>query len=149
MDWSRDSKYLRAVDQAYAKIYYNVEECQQVPDGQTSLADNTMWATITTKLGWDVMGIFPPGADGTDINAIDVDENRKHVVAGDDFSTVCIYKYPVLKNSQQCRRLTGHSEHVPRVRFWNKDEENQYIVSAGGNDRTYIQWKEVPLKDEA
>lgn len=26
MDWSRDSKYLRAVDQAYAKIYYNVEE---------------------------------------------------------------------------------------------------------------------------
>ena len=33
MDWSRDSKFLRAVDQAYAKIFYNVEECQQVPDG--------------------------------------------------------------------------------------------------------------------
>jgi WD40 repeat protein len=27
MDWSRDSKYLRAVDQAYAKQFYNVEEC--------------------------------------------------------------------------------------------------------------------------
>jgi len=25
MDWSKDSKYLRAVDQAYAKIYYDVE----------------------------------------------------------------------------------------------------------------------------
>lgn len=33
MDWSRDSKYLRAVDQAYAKIFYNVEESIQVPDG--------------------------------------------------------------------------------------------------------------------
>lgn len=28
MDWSRDSKFLRAVDQAYAKIFYNVEESQ-------------------------------------------------------------------------------------------------------------------------
>ena len=25
MDWSRDSKFLRAVDQAYAKIFYDVE----------------------------------------------------------------------------------------------------------------------------
>jgi len=28
MDWSRDSKYLRAVDQAYAKIFYDVEASQ-------------------------------------------------------------------------------------------------------------------------
>ncbi len=27
MDWSRDSKYLRAVDQAYAKQFYDVEKC--------------------------------------------------------------------------------------------------------------------------
>jgi len=28
MDWTRDSKHLRAVDQAYAKIFYNVETQQ-------------------------------------------------------------------------------------------------------------------------
>jgi len=33
MDWTVDSKFLRAVDQAYAKIFYNVEESQQVTDG--------------------------------------------------------------------------------------------------------------------
>lgn len=46
MDWSRDSKFLRAVDQAYAKIYYNVEECQQVTDGQNSLSDPALWHTV-------------------------------------------------------------------------------------------------------
>lgn len=39
--------------------------------------------------------------------------------------------------------MTGHSEHVPRVRFYNGDEECNYFISAGGNDRTFIQWKEV------
>jgi len=43
MDWSRDSKFLRAVDQAYAKIFYNVEESVQVPDGMTTLVDPALW----------------------------------------------------------------------------------------------------------
>lgn len=43
MDWSRDSKFLRAVDQAYAKIFYNVEESVQVPDGMTTLIDPALW----------------------------------------------------------------------------------------------------------
>ena len=149
LDWSRDSKFLRCVDQAYAKIFYNVEESCQVPDGMTTLTDPAIWATSTCKLGWEVAGVFPQGADGTDINAVDADAARKHIVAGDDFGSICVYKYPVLKNSQPCRRMTGHSEHVPRARFWNNDNEvDQYIISAGGNDRTYIQWKEVPLKDK-
>ena len=42
--------------------------------------------------------------------------------------------------------MTGHSEHVPRARFYNETAGN-YVISCGGNDRTYIQWKEVPLKD--
>ena len=70
MDWSRDNKFLRAVDQAYAKIFYDVETSQQVPDGQTTLTDPAIWQTSTCKLGWEVKGVFPEGADGTDINAI-------------------------------------------------------------------------------
>lgn len=45
MDWSVDSKYLRAVDQAYAKIFYDVEACQQVNDGQSTLIDTALWHT--------------------------------------------------------------------------------------------------------
>ena len=40
--------------------------------------------------------------------------------------------------------MTGHSEHVPRVRFYNSDDVDRFMISAGGMDRTYIQWKEVP-----
>jgi microtubule-associated protein-like 6 len=66
------------------------------------------------------------------------------VVAGDDFATICVYRFPVLQNDQQCRRYTGHSEHVVRSRFYEKSPNESYIISAGGNDRTYIQWKKVP-----
>lgn len=121
MDWSRDSKFLRAVDQAYAKIFYNVEESCQVPDGMTTLVDPAIWQTSTCKLGWEVAGVFPQGCDGTDINAVDASVDRRHLVAGDDFGSIAVYKFPVINNRQPCRRMTGHSEHVPRVRFWNKD----------------------------
>jgi len=94
------------------------------------------------------MGVFPPGADGTDVNAVDANADRKYVVSGDDFGSVNVYRFPVLRNTQPGRRMTGHSEHVPRVRFYNSDNMENYIISAGGMDRTYIQWKEVPFKDQ-
>ena len=97
MDWSRDSKYLRAVDQAYAKQFFNVEDCSAQPDGQTSLVDATMWQTATCKLGWEVMGVYPKGADGTDINSVDCNNDRTLVVAGDDFGTICVFRFPVLQ----------------------------------------------------
>ena len=33
MDWSKDSKYLRAIDQAYAKLFYDVEKKEIVTEG--------------------------------------------------------------------------------------------------------------------
>lgn len=119
MDWSKDSKYLRAIDQAYAKLFYDVTAKEQVTEGQNTLTDINMWANATCKLGWEVMGVFPQGADGTDVNAVDITPDKKTIAVGDDFGSVCIYKCPVLKNTQACRRMTGHSEHVPRVRFYN------------------------------
>jgi len=92
------------------------------------------------------MGVYPQGADGSDINTVDASGDRKLVAAGDDFGSVRVFRYPVLKTSHQCRRMTGHSEHVPRVRFYNSGDE-QYLISGGGNDRTYIQWKAVPKKE--
>lgn len=148
LDWSKDSKYIRAIDQAYAKIYYDVEKKEQVTEGQTTLTDLKLWTTATCKLGWEVAGVFPQGADGTDVNAVDCDKERKLVASGDDFGSVNVYKLPILKNTQNCRRLTGHSEHVPRVRFYKDEKDQQFLISAGGNDRAYIQWKEVPAPEE-
>lgn len=33
LDWTRDSRYMRAVDQAYAKIFYDVENTCSLNDG--------------------------------------------------------------------------------------------------------------------
>jgi len=107
-----------------------------------------MWASVTCKLGWEVAGVFPIGADGTDVNHVNANENRSMLVTGDDFGSINVYRFPVLKNSQHCRRYTGHSEHVPRVRFYEKDELENYIISAGGNDRSYIQWRQVDIEPE-
>jgi len=55
-----------------------------------------------------------------------------------------------MKMSQECRRIGGHSEHVVRVSFFEdpKNPENNRIISAGGNDRTYIQWKSQEVIEE-
>jgi hypothetical protein len=44
--------------------------------------------------------------------------------------------------------MTGHAEHIPKVRWYNNDDEHAYIISAGGMDRSYIQWKQVPAPKE-
>ena len=41
---------------------------------------NVCWDTFTCTLGWPVQGIWPPGSDGTDINAVDL--LPKYVVKG-------------------------------------------------------------------
>ena len=117
IDWTRDSRFLRAIDQAYQKQYYDVVEQALVKDGATTLTDPAIWETHTCKLGWDVQGVFPPGADGTDVNNVDVNANRSLVAVGDDFGSLCVYRYPCMKQSQDCRRIGGHSEHVVRVKF--------------------------------
>lgn len=148
MDWTRDSRYLRAVDQAYAKQVYDVQECEQVKDGQTTMVDPMLWATQTCKLGWDVNGVYRQGMDGTDINSVDASSDRQLLAASDDSGTLTVFRYPAVSNFHECVRLTGHSEHLPRVRFYEGDPKQRYIITSGGNDRTYIQWKEVPRKNE-
>ena len=143
MDWSRDSKYIRAIDQAYMKVFYNIEERAQIQDQASELLDTMLWATSTCKLGWEAMGVYPKqDADGSDINAVDADEKRELMVAGDDFNSIRIFNYPVINSNHQCIRLLGHSEHVAKVRFVNGGSERR-IISCGGNDKTIIQWKEV------
>lgn len=68
-------------------------------EGQTTLTALNLWTTATCKLGWEVAGVFPSGADGTDINATDANADRSLIAAGDDFGSVCVYKAPILKNT--------------------------------------------------
>lgn len=88
--------------------------------------------------------------DGSDINAIDIDRSRTFIVAGDDCGTVAIYTFPARKRTYPCIRLGGHSQHVSKVRIYHayENEEAQRIISAGGYDRCYIQWKPGKLIED-
>ena len=99
MDWTKDSKYLRAIDQAYGKHFYNIPDKALEEDGADILTHPSLWETSTCKLGWEVMGVFPLGADGTDVNSVDCNENRTLVAVSDDNGCLCLYKYPCIKNT--------------------------------------------------
>jgi len=96
------------------------------------------------------MGVYPLGADGTDVNAVDANENRSLVAVADDSAALCVYKFPCTKNTNDCRRVCGHSERVTRVRFYEHetDRENECIITAGGMDRACIQWKPVAAEPD-
>ena len=97
LDWSRDSRYVRAIDQAYGKQYHDVVDGSVLKEGAEVLTDPALWESISCKLGWDTSGCFPPGADGTDINNVAANANRTILAAADDFGSVCFYKYPCMK----------------------------------------------------
>ena len=90
---------------------------------------DTVWATSTVKLGWDVIGIHPVGEDGTHINGVSVTQDHTLLASADDFGLVNIYNYPVINHKHQCRSYSGHSEHVLRALF-SKDGDK--LFSIGG-----------------
>lgn len=69
-DWSLDSMSIHTNDLSYEVLYYNAETGLQEKGGASGLRDE-FWATWTLPLGWPAIGIWPPYADGSDINSCD------------------------------------------------------------------------------
>lgn len=99
LDWSKDSKFIRSVCEAYELLFFKIPECVQDPSGATNTKD-VEWATQKTKLGWDVDGIFPPYVDGTHINGVDRSEDGKLIITGDDYGLINIFRNPVGKGNK-------------------------------------------------
>lgn len=109
------------------------------------------WASWTCNLGWPVQGIYPKCTDGTFIHSVDrshtninnqtykEDEKCPYLLAGgNNNGKVCIYSYPsTIKNSKFVEGK-GHSSHITNVR-WTEDD--QYIISVGGEDQCVMYWK--------
>lgn len=139
LDWSLDSESIHTNDKSYEILYYTVENGQQVQGGASGYRDE-MWATWTLPLGWPVQGIWPPGADGSDINAV-CRSNQPHpdgyhlVASADDFSKVKVFRYPSVDESKAVEGR-GHSSHVTQVKF---SKDDAYLFSLGGNDTSVFQ----------
>ena len=86
-----------------------------------------------------VQGIFPSATDGTHINGVDRSKAKDLITTSDDWGLVNLYRNPCLKGNKG-KSYVGHSEHVVRARF---DEKDEYVYSVGGYDQTLIKWKVV------
>lgn len=67
--------------------------CRQIP--QSSSLRDVEWETQTCVLSFTTVGIWPEGADGTDVNACESSHSQSLLATGDDFGKVKLYSYPV------------------------------------------------------
>jgi echinoderm microtubule-associated protein-like 1/2 len=69
--------------------------CRQIPNG-SSLRD-VEWASQNCTLSFETIGIWPEGADGTDINVASRSKDKLLLATGDDFGKVKLFSYPASK----------------------------------------------------
>lgn len=68
LDFSMDSAHLMSNCTSYEILFFDATSGKQETGGASQHKDEP-WDSWTCTLGWPVQGIFPPCADGSDINA--------------------------------------------------------------------------------
>jgi WD40 repeat protein len=71
------------------------------------------------------------------VNAVERSHAKNILTTGDEWGFVNLYRNPAMVGGK-CLSYRGHSSHVVRVVF---DEKDQYIYSVGGYDKTLMMWK--------
>ncbi|XP_067939247.1 echinoderm microtubule-associated protein-like 2 isoform X2 [Watersipora subatra] len=138
IDWSTDSGFIRSNSGDYELLYWEASSGKQFTDGEK--IRDLEFDTQNCVLSLNTVGIWPSGADGTDINGCGVSRDRKLVASADDFGKVKLYGYPSRTPTANAHVYGGHSSHVTSVAFTSS---GQHLVSAGGKDSTLLQWNIV------
>jgi len=137
LDWSIDNRFIMTNSTDYEILFWSIQSGARI--NPQSVRD-VQWSTWTCVLGWGVQGIWPEGSDGTDINALQLSNDAKVIVTGDDFGTVKLFEWPSVQTRSPHHEYTGHSSHVTNVRFTFDDSR---VITLGGNDTGIFQWKYV------
>jgi WD40 repeat protein len=66
LDFSSQGDRLQTTSGDYELLFWDAADGQQILSA-TEMKD-VQWATCTCTLGWGVQGIWPAGADGTDVS---------------------------------------------------------------------------------
>nr|XP_050856764.1 echinoderm microtubule-associated protein-like 2 isoform X8 [Vespula vulgaris] len=135
LDWSVDGQYLRSNSGDYELLFWNPGICRQI--SQSSIFRDVDWATHTCIISFETIGIWPEGADGTDINNCSRSGDGKLLATGDDFGKVKLFSHPACQPKSLYHSYGGHSSHVTNVSFLQDDTR---LVSTGGNDTSVLQW---------
>lgn len=135
LDWSTDSQYLQSNSGDYELLFWNAGLCRQIP--HSSQLRDVEWASNSCVLTFNTLGIWPEGADGTDVNHCERSHDGRLMATADDFGKVKLYSYPVIQPRSLCHTYGGHSSHVTNVSFLQDDSR---LVSTGGHDTSVMQW---------
>jgi WD40 repeat protein len=133
VDWTSDGTSIVVNSQSYDLQFFDVDGDCPIRASSTKTWKYHTW---TNKLGWASQGALQ-GVDMTDLNDVCRSREGNVLAIGEDSSLVKLFKYPCLE-AASAKQYKAHSSHVVRVRFTIGDN---YLISAGGNDKTVIVWK--------
>lgn len=143
LDWAQDGKYLQVCTGAYERLVFEVPSGKRVT--ATSDLSKITWASWTSVLGNEVLGVWPKHADKADVNTAHLSHSGVAVATGDDFGCVKLFDhFPIPEKFAPCKKYFGHSAHVTCVRFSHDDH---YLLSAGGDDSWYVRICSHPHTD--
>jgi len=141
IDFSADSRMLASNCGASEILYWDVPNKTQLrarAEMPQDPNDPRTWGRMTCVLGFPVMGIWPDFSDGTDVNALHVNQEGDICVTADDFGEVKLFNFPCVTEDAAFRAYRGHSSFVNNVAFVNGDS---HVISCGSADLTVMQWK--------
>jgi lipoxygenase homology domain-containing protein 1 len=141
IDFSTDSRMLMSNCGASEILIWDVPNKKQLrakAEMPHDPNDSATWGRMTCVLGFPVMGIWPDFSDGTDVNALHVNEARDICVTADDFGEVKLFNFPCVTEDAAFRAYRGHSSFVNNVAFVKGDS---HVISCGSADLTVMQWK--------
>nr|XP_046163640.1 echinoderm microtubule-associated protein-like 5 isoform X2 [Oncorhynchus gorbuscha] len=136
MDFSADSCYVQISTGAYKRLVYEVPSGKHVTE--QSVIDRITWATWTSVLGDEVVGIWSRNTDKADVTCACVSHSGLNIVTGDDFGMVKLFDFPCPEKFAKHKRFLGHSAHLTNIRFTSGD---RFVISAGGDDRSLFVWR--------
>ncbi|XP_017292647.1 echinoderm microtubule-associated protein-like 2 isoform X2 [Kryptolebias marmoratus] len=135
LDWSADSQFLVTNSGDYEILFWEAGSGKHVTNMDT--VRNLEWATYTCTLSFSTFGIWPDGADGTDINAVCRSHDGSLLASADDFGKVHLFSFPCSQPRAPSHEYGGHSSHVTNVAFLHN---NSHLISNGGKDTSILQW---------
>ncbi|XP_039893399.1 echinoderm microtubule-associated protein-like 2 isoform X1 [Simochromis diagramma] len=135
VDWSKNSQYLVTNSGDYEILFWEASSGKHVTNMDT--VRNLEWATSTCTLSFSTFGIWPDGADGTDINAACRSHDGSLLASADDFGKVHLFSFPCSQPRAPSQEYGGHSSHVTNVAFLHDDS---HLISTGGKDTSILQW---------
>ncbi|GAB6020327.1 Echinoderm microtubule-associated protein-like 5 [Chamberlinius hualienensis] len=136
LDWSTDGSILRSNSADLELLYWTASTCRQIT--APAQVKNIEWISDSCPINFNVLGIWPEGADGSDVNCCSSSHSQKLLATGDDWGKIKLFNYPSCHPKALCYMYGGHSSHVTSVDFMFDDTS---LISTGGRDGSIMQWK--------